>query len=206
LESNRTKQEVILVDLSVTTKVRGLRETLLELKQLDKTIYDQLNTDVKNFAKPYALSIQNAIPRTIKPTGFTHTGATAFRSSDNKTDVKTSTKKPSAGKPTSLLKVIVKGRGLAIADMAGRRNIVRRSGRSKPFSRRPNGYSLNGQGEKMIQSLNNHHKSIGIDSKNGASRFVWPAALKNKKLIDNSIERSLQEASAKVNRNLLVVK
>ena len=195
-----------MVDLSVTTKVRGLRETLLELKQLDKTIYDQLNTDVKNFAKPYALSIQNAIPRTIKPTGFTHTGATAFRSSDNKTDVKTSTKKPSAGKPTSLLKVIVKGRGLAIADMAGRRNIVRRSGRSKPFGRRPNGYSLNGQGEKMIQSLNKHHKSIGIDSKNGASRFVWPAALKNKKLIDNSIERSLQEASAKVNRNLLVVK
>ena len=195
-----------MVDLSVTTKVRGLRETLLELKQLDKTIYDQLNTDVKNFAKPYALSIQNAIPRTIKPTGFTHTGATAFRSSDNKTDVKTSTKKPSAGKPTSLLKVIVKGRGLAIADMAGRRNIVRRSGRSKPFGRRPNGYSLNGQGEKMIQSLNKHHKSIGIDSKNGASRFVWPAALKNQKLIDNSIERSLQEASAKVNRNLLVVK
>jgi hypothetical protein len=160
-----------LVNLSVTTEVRGLRETLLELKQLDKTLYDQLNTDVKNFAKPYALSIQSAMPRTIKTKGFTHSGATAFRSSDNKTDVKTSTKKPSAGKPTSLLKVIVKGRGLAIADMAGRKNEVRRSGRSKPSARRPNGYSLNGQG-----------------------------------LIDNSIERSLQEASAKVNRNLLVVK
>ena len=193
-------------NLSVTTEVRGLRETLLELKQLDKTLYDQLNTDVKNFAKPYALSIQNAMPRTIKTKGFTHSGATAFRSSDNKTDVKTSTKKPSAGKPTSLLKVIVKGRGLAIADMAGRKNEVRRSGRSKPSARRPNGYSLNGQGAKMIESLNKNHQSVGLGSRNGTSRFVWPAALKNQKLIDNSIERSLQEASAKVNRNLLVVK
>jgi hypothetical protein len=49
----------------------------------------------------------------------------------------------------------------------------------------------------LIRNLNNIHK---------ASRFVWPAALKNQNLIDNSIERSLQEASAKVNRNLLVVK
>ena len=196
-----------MVNLSVTTEVRGLRETILELKQLDKTLYNQLNTDVKNFAKPFALSIQNAMPRTVKTKGFTHSGATAFRSSDNKTDVKTSTKKPSAGRPTSLLKVIVKGRGLAIADMAGRSGkFIRSSGRSKGFSRRPNGYSLNGQGAGMIKGLNKYHGSAGPGSKNGTSRFVWPAALKNQNLIDNSIEQSLQEASAKVNRNLLVVK
>jgi len=187
-----------LINLSVTTEVRGLRETLLELKQLDKTLYDQLNTDVKNFALPFALSIQNALPRTAPLSGFTHNGATAFRTSDNKAEVKTSTKKPSAGKPTSLLKVIIKGRGMAIVDMAGRKKTSGRvSGRSKSFNRRPNGYSLNGQGTALIRNLNRV---------SGASRFIWPAALKNQKLIDNSIERSLQEASAKVNRNLLVVK
>ena len=192
---------------TVQTEVRGLRETLLELKELDKTLYDQLNTDVKNFALPYARSIENALPKSAPLSGFTHTGATAFKTSENKTKVKTSTKKPTAGKPTSLLKVIVLGRGMAIVDMAGRKKTSgRTSGRAKASNRRPTGYRLNGQGTKMITKLNKEHGVAGVGSKNGTSRFVWPAAFKNQNLIDNSIERSLQEASAKVNRNLLVVK
>ena len=193
--------------IGLETEVRGLRETLMELKALDKTLYDQLNSDIKNASLPFARGIENALPTNAPLTGFSHSGATAFRNSDNKTEVKTGMKKPRGNTPTSLLKVVVKGRGLGIADIAGRRNTTgRRSGRSKPSARRPTGYRLNGQGTKMIEKLNEEHRSIGIGSKNGASRFVWPAALKNQNLIDNSIERSLQEASAKVNRNLLVVK
>ena len=184
--------------VGLQTEVRGLRETLLELKALDKTLYDQLNSDIKNSAMPFAMAIQSALPKTAPLSGFTHAGVTGFRQSDNKTEVKTSTKKPRGNTPTSLLKVVVKGRGLAIADMAGRKKTTgRSSGRSKPSGRRPTGYRLNGQGTALIRNLNRVH---------GASRFVWPAALKNQNLIDNSIERSLQEASAKVNRNLLVVK
>ena len=59
------------------------------------------------------------------------------------------------------------------------------------------GVIASGQGTALIRNLNRTA---------GASRYIWPAALKNQNLIDNSIERSLQEASAKVNRNLLVVK
>jgi hypothetical protein len=195
------------VAIGLETEVRGLRETLVELKTLDKTLYDQLNSDIKNAATPFAQGIQNALPKTSPLTGFTHSGATAFRSSDNKTQAKTGNKRPRGNTPVSLLKVVVFGRGLAIADMAGRRNSQgRTSGRSKSSARRPTGYRLNGQGTKMIEKLNAEYRSTDIKSKNGASRFVWPAALKNQNLIDNSIERSLQEASAKVNRNLLVVK
>jgi hypothetical protein len=185
------------VAVGLQTEVRGLRETLLELKALDKTLYDQLNSDIKNSAMPFAMAIQSALPKTAPLSGFTHAGVTGFRQSDNKTEVKTSTKKPRGNTPTSLLKVVVKGRGLAIADMAGRKRTTGNTGRSKPSARRPTGYRLNGQGAALIRNLNKSH---------GASRFVWPAALKNQNLIDNSIERSLQEASAKVNRNLLVVK
>ena len=193
--------------IGLETQVRGLRETLIELKQLDKTLYTQLNSDIKNSSLPFAKGIQNALPRSLDVPGFTHTGATAFKPSDNKTEVKTGMKKPRGNTPTSLLKVVVKGRGLAIADMAGRRNKTgRTSGRSRPSARRPTGYRLNGQGTKMITKLNKEHGVAGVGSKNGTSRFVWPAAFKNQNLIDNSIERSLQEASAKVNRNLLVVK
>ena len=190
--------------IGLETQVRGLRETLIELRNLDKTLYTQLNSDIKNSALPFDKSIENALPKTAPlsdasgKSGFVHNGATAFKVSENKTSVKTSTKKPRGNEKVSLLKVIVKGRGLAIADMAGRKKTTgRSSGRSKPSSRRPTGYRLNGQGTALIRNLNKVHK---------ASRFVWPAALKNQNLIDNSIERSLQEASAKVNRNLLVVK
>jgi hypothetical protein len=186
------------VAIGLSTEVRGLRETLLELRDLDKTLYAQLNSDIKNAALPFAKGIESALPRTAPLSGFTHSGATAFRTSENKTQVKTGTKRPQGNTPTSLLKVVVKGRGLAIADMAGRKKTTgRTSGRAKESGRRPTGYRLNGQGTALIRNLNRIH---------GASRFVWPAALKNQNLIDNSIERSLQEASAKVNRNLLVVK
>ncbi len=192
--------------IGLETQVRGLRETLIELRNLDKTLYSQLNSDIKNSSLPFAKSIQNALPKSVDVPGFTHSGATAFKSSENKTEVKTSNKKPRGNEKVSLLKVVVKGRGLAIADMAGRRNKTgRSSGRSKPSNRRPTGYRLNGQGTGMIQKLNKEHGQAGVGSKNGTSRFVWPAALKNQNLIDNSIERSLQEASAKANRNLLVV-
>ena len=184
--------------IGISTEVRGLRETLIELRTLDKTLYTQLNSDIKNAALPFAKSIESALPISAPLSGFTHSGATAFRTSDNKTDVKTGTKKPRGNTPTALLKVIVKGRGLSISDMSGRKKTTgKSSGRSKSSARRPTGYRLNGQGTALISNLNRIH---------GASRFVWPAALKNQNLIDNSIERSLQEASAKVNRNLLVVK
>lgn len=183
--------------IGVSTEVRGLRETLMELKQFDKTAYDQLNSDIKNSALPFAKGIESALPKSEPLSGFTHSGATAFKTSENKTEVKTGRRKPRGNEAVSLLKVVVKGRGLAIADMAGRKKTHgRTSGRSKPSRRQPNGYTINGQGTALIRNLNRIH---------GASRFVWPAALKNQDLIDNSIERSLQEASAKVNRNLLVV-
>jgi hypothetical protein len=185
------------VAFGLKTEVRGLRETLLELRDLDSTVYRQINTDIKNAALPFAKGIESALPKTGLPTGFTHNGATAFKVSENKTEVKTSVKKPRSDRPTSLLKVIVKGRGLAIADLAGHpKSKYTPKLRSKPSPRRPTGYRINGQGAALKRAL----------GPTPGSRYVWPAALKNQNLIDNSIERSIQDASAKVNRNLLVVK
>jgi hypothetical protein len=196
LESDRSKQEVI-VAIGLKTEVRGLRETLIELRELDTVIYKQINSDIKNAALPFARGIESGLPKSLPIKGFTHNGATAFKTSENKTDVKISVKKPRSDRPTSLLKVIVKGRGLAIADMAGHpKSRYTPKSRSAASARRPTGYRMNGQGQALKRAL----------GATQGSRYVWPAALKNQKLIDNSIERSLQEASAKVNRNLLVVK
>ena len=113
------------MSIQVQTQVRGLRETLIELRQIDNTLYKQINSDIKNAALPFAKGIESGLPKASPLTGFTHTGATAFDSSKNKTDVKLSKRKPRGKEPVSLLKVVVKGRGLAIADMAGRRNKIR---------------------------------------------------------------------------------
>lgn len=183
--------------IGLKTEVRGLRETLIELRQIDKELYTQLNSDIKNSSLPFAKGIQNALPKSVPLSGFTHNGETAFKPSENKTEVKTTTKKPRGNTPTSLLKVIVKGRGLAIIDLAGHpKSKYTPKLRSKPSRRRPTGYRINGQGTALKRAL----------GPTSGSRYVWPAALKNQNLIDNSIERSLQEASAKINRNLLVVK
>jgi hypothetical protein len=185
------------VAIGLETEVRGLRETLIELRNLDKTLYTQLNSDIKNASLPFAKGIESALPKVINIKGFTHNGATAFKPAENKTEVKTSNRKPRGNEKVSLLKVVVKGRGLAIADMAGHpKSRYSPKARSAASARRPTGYRMNGQGAGL-------KKKLGPTS---GSRYVWPAALKNQNLIDNSIERSLQEASAKVNRNLLVVK
>ena len=47
--------------IGLETQVRGLRETLLELRDLDKTLYTQLNSDIKNSALPFAKSIENLL-------------------------------------------------------------------------------------------------------------------------------------------------
>lgn len=185
------------MSIGVSTEVRGLRETLIELRNLDREFYTQINSDIKNAALPFARAIQNSLPTSPPLTGFTHNGATAFKPGENKTEVKTGTRKPRGKEATALLKVVVRGAGLAIADMAGHNNSsYSPKARSKPSARRPTGYRINGQGTALESKLRGKAK---------ASRYVWPAALKNQNLIDNSIERSLQEASAKANRNLLVV-
>jgi hypothetical protein len=185
------------VAIGLKTEVRGLRETLIELRELDTEVYKQINSDIKNAALPFARGIESGLPKSAPLRGFTHNGETGFKTSENKTDVKISVKKPRSDRPTSLLKVIVKGRGLAIADMAGHpKSRYTPKARSRGSRQRPTGYRMNGQGEALKRAL----------GPTQGSRYVWPAALKNQKLIDNSIERSLQEASAKVNRNLLVVK
>jgi len=73
------------VAFGLKTEVRGLRETLLELRDLDSNIYKQINTDIKNAALPFAKGIESGLPKSAPLTGFSHSGATALTTSANKT-------------------------------------------------------------------------------------------------------------------------
>lgn len=163
---------------TVQTEVRGLRETLLEIRELDTLIFKEVRKNIESAVAPLATKVQQAIPTTSPLSGFNHEGRTSFKSSENKVKVKTSFKKPRADRPTSLLKLVVTGAGINIIDMAGRRS----SGKTV-------------EGKAMITALN---------MKSGrASRFLYPAVLKNIRLIDRTLEQALEDASRIANKNLL---
>jgi hypothetical protein len=52
------------MSIGVSTEVRGLRETLIELRNLDKEFYSQINSDIKNAALPFANAIKSSLPTT----------------------------------------------------------------------------------------------------------------------------------------------
>lgn len=164
---------------TVQTEVRGLRETLLEIRELDTLIFKQVKKNIESAVSPLATKVQAAIPTTSPLTGFNHDGRTSFKSSENKVKVKTSFKRPRANRPLSLLKIVVTGVGINIIDMAGRRS----SGKTV-------------EGKAMITALN---MKVGR-----ASRFLYPAVEKNMSLIDRTLQQALEDASRIANKNLLI--
>jgi len=159
-------------------EVRGFRETMLEIRNLDALIFKEVRKNIESSAAPLATKIQEAIPTTSPLRGFNHNGRTSWQSSENKAKVKTSFVKPRADRPTSLLKIVVEGVGISIIDMAGRKS-----------SRKTI------EGKAMITAL---RSKVGK-----ASRYLYPAALKNMSLIDRTLKQALEDASKIANKNLL---
>lgn len=185
--------------IDITTEVRGLRETLLELKQVQPTLYKELVSDMNRLTGPLQAGVMQRIPSDLRMKGFRHRGRTAWNKGAIKSQAKVSTRKPRGNTPTSLVKLVFSSPSLEIADMAGHRNSrKRKNAMSRQY--RKNGremrHRLNGQGAEMIGRLNS----------NGApSRFVWPAVERQEGRIREAVLQSMEQASEVVNRNLLVV-
>jgi hypothetical protein len=160
-------------------EVQGFRETMLEIRNLDALIFKEVRKNIESSAGPLATKVQEAIPTTSPLKGFNHSGRTSWQSSKNVAKVKTSFAKPRADRPTSLLKIVVQGVGISIIDLAGRGS---------------SGKTL--EGKAMITALKRK-----VTQK--PSRYLYPAALKNMKLIDKSLKQAIQDASKIANKNLL---
>lgn len=185
--------------IDITTEVRGLRETLIELKQAQPTLYKELVSDMNRLTGPLQAGVMQRIPSDLRMKGFRHNGRTAWNKGAIKSQAKVSTRKPRGNAPTALVKLVFSSASLEIADMAGHRNArPRKNAQSRKYMRngREMRHRLNGQGQAMISRLN----SIGK-----ASRFVWPAIEREEGRIREAILQSMEQASETVNRNLLVV-
>lgn len=192
--------------MALISQVKGLQATIKELQQVDKEFYNQSKKEMTNLAKPMALKIRQGLPQNVdgKKLGFSHNGRTAWDKGSVKTSTKFSTAKPRPNKPNHLIKIVFDtpgSAGLNLIDMAGRRGKVRTSGRTRPYKRngKTTTHALSGQGASMIGHLTKL-------ARRKASRYIWPGAEKEKPSIERGILKAVEDASIKVNRNLVKVR
>jgi hypothetical protein len=191
-------------------QVYGIPETIKELELVDKKIILQARKDMKVAAEPMKASISSYIPdapplmgrQFDRRGGMNHSGRTGWNRSAIKITVKTSFSKRAQKNETSLVSIWVGGKkgtygaaGLQIADMAGRRNKVKTSGRTREFAYKggTRTHAIAGQGRSMIDKLQGK-----------PSRYVWKAAMLHMGTVQQSVLQSLDKVSKEVNKNLVV--
>lgn len=185
-------------------QVYGVQETVKILQQVEPELLKQTRKDMRTAAEPIKASIEQYIPNQPPLKNMRHNGRTAWKPSNVKVTIKTSFANKTFTREQALASIVVGGKkgtegtaGLQIADMAGRRNKVRRSGRTRTFTRAGNSnvsYRLNGQGAGMIEYLNANWSR--------ASRFVWRAAEMHIPTAQKSVMESIDKLSEATNIKL----
>lgn len=185
-------------------QVYGVQETVKILQQIEPELLKQTRKDIREIAQPLVSAIEQYIPNQPPLRGMAHNGRTAWKPSNVKITVKTSFANKTFTREQSIASVQVGGKkgtdgtaGLQIADMAGRRNKVRRSGRTRAFTRNGNSdvsYRLNGQGAGLIDYLNSNWSR--------ASRFVWRAAETQIATVQAGVSKSIDKLSEATNIKL----
>lgn len=187
-------------------QVYGVQETVKILMDIEPELLKQTRKDIRQIAQPVADAIEQYIPNQPPLKNMAHNGRTAWKPSNVQVTIKTSFSNKTFTREQAIASIHAGGKkgtqgaaGLQIADMAGRRGKVRRSGRTREFTR--NGlsnitYRLNGQGAGLIDYLNANWSR--------ASRFVWRAAETQIPKIQAGVMESIDKLSKATNSKLSV--
>lgn len=158
----------------MSIEVQGLKQNLRILNGFNPALRKEIGKEFRALAKPSQDKANASRKGADWPRGFEHGGRTGIRS-DKAVAVKMNTRRARSrnlaqGATFETLAVIAiqtRSAASAIADMAGKTNLVQYSGRSRAYPGRPTGHALNGQGGGLIRGLNKHMGQ--------PSRFMWPA-------------------------------
>jgi hypothetical protein len=175
-------------------EVYGVRETLAEIRNVDKDLFFAIRAHMKRTGDILGNRVIMSSPLTAPISGFrNHRGRTAWKPGTFKTEVSGRNAKKGLTGATPLLSVKFGGAALNIADMAGKKNLVR-----KPVTdfydwrgtRRR--HRVTSQGKSMISAL-------------GArpSRYIWAEAEGQLPMIQMSVLAGVQEYMDQVNRNIV---
>jgi hypothetical protein len=178
-------------------EVYGIRETLAEIREVDKDLFFAIRAHMKRTGDLLGNRVIMSSPVTGPTSGFrNHRGRTAWKPGTFKTEVSGRNARKGATGSTPLLSVKFGGAALNIADMAGKKNIVR-----KPVTefydwrgtRRQ--HSVTSQGKAMIRALGGR-----------PSRYIWAEAEGQLPMIQASVLAGVEEYMAGVNRKLQITR
>ena len=177
-------------------EVYGIRETLAEIRKVDQDLFFAIRAHMKRTGDILGNRVIMSSPMTAPISGFrNHRGRTAWKPGTFKTEVSGRNARRGVTGSTPLLSVKFGGVALNIADMAGKKNQVR-----KPVTefydwrgtRRR--HAVTTQGKSMISALGGR-----------PSRYIWAEAEGQLPFIQDSVLSGVQEYMDKVNRNIAQV-
>lgn len=202
-----------------TIEIQDLRLLIKTLKEIDKTYLNAFYKAAKEIAKPVQQAIQKGIPASAPTRGMkakSERGRLAWGVGKRAKSViiktnRTVRRKSSFAKGKvntyPIVQVIAQSPGTVIADMAGktnkytnkkaksRKHEINLFGRGEIVERQ---YRINGQGLKLIEALGGSPKVV----EKKASRMFWPSALKALPQAVAEMDKLIDEAHNKANREL----
>jgi hypothetical protein len=177
-----------------SVEVYGIRETLAEIRKVDQDLFFAIRAHMKRTGDILGNRVITSAPITGPSSGFrNHRGRTAWKPGTFKTEVSGRNARKGITGATPLLSVKFGGAALNIADMAGKKNQVR-----KPVTdfydwrgtRRR--HKVTTQGKAMISALGSR-----------PSRYIWSEAEGQLPFIQASVLSGVQEYMDQVNRNIV---
>ena len=180
-----------------SVEVYGVRETLAEIRDVDKDLFFAIRAHMKRTGDLLGNRVIMSSPMTAPISGFrNHRGRTAWKPGTFKTEVSGRNARRGVTGATPLLSVKFGGAALNIADMAGKKNQVR-----KPITefydwrgtRRR--HTVTTQGKAMISALGGR-----------PSRYIWAEAEGQLPMIQASVLSGVEEYMATVNRKLQITR
>jgi hypothetical protein len=161
--------------------VVGINETVKQLRTIDKSIVNDARKDLRTGVAPVVNAIKANIPTQAPLRGMIHNGRTGWNSAGVPVKTKTDFSKRAQKNESSLVSIVVGGKGsgsaaFQIADLAGKK----RSGNSA-------------SGRAMISRLNAQRQ---------ASRYAWPAALREIPFIEDVVNGTIKKLTETLNERL----
>ena len=181
--------------VSHSVEVYGIRETLAEIRYVDKDLFFAIRGHMKRTGDILGNRVIMSSPLTGPTRGFrNHRGRTAWKPGTFKTEVSGRNARKNMTGSTPLLSVKFGGAAFNIADMAGKVGKTRKKVTDiyewRGTTRK---HKVTTQGQNMIEAL-----------KRKPSRYVWSEAEGQLPMIQASVLAGVEEYMRKVNRNLTI--
>ena len=179
-----------------SVEVYGVRETLAEIRKVDQDLFFAIRAHMKRTGDILGNRVIMSSPMTAPISGFrNHRGRTAWKPGTFKTEVSGRNARRGVGGSTPLLSVKFGGAAFNIADMAGKKNQVR-----KPVT---DFYDWRGTRRRHTVTTQGKAMTSALGSR--PSRYVWSEAEGQLPMIQQSVLSGVQEYMDKVNRNIVQV-